>query len=189
MSRQFREIVPRREQEPHRDRWLRTEIRRTGNWCNAAYSSTLGGSSFAANRQRCRSMAGRKSAPCPVALTVSPPNRILPLSPFTPASSFTDSPRNRISVPTSHCLGLTGCAESRSSCRPSHSALRSANRRPSITEPRRGMVNRTEPSGRKSVCRKATRPRQILHGKFPCREFCVPPIPFGWHRKSPVVEN
>ena len=40
MSRQFREIVPRREQEPQRDFWLRTVMRRTANPCRAASSST-----------------------------------------------------------------------------------------------------------------------------------------------------
>ena len=52
MSRQFSEIVPRREHEPQRDLWFRTVTRRTGNWCNAANSKTRGGSSFAANLRR-----------------------------------------------------------------------------------------------------------------------------------------
>ena len=53
--------MPRREQEPQRERWLRTVTRRTGSWCSAASSNTRAGNSCAASFRRCRSIAGRRS--------------------------------------------------------------------------------------------------------------------------------
>lgn len=89
-------------------------------------------------------------------LIVSLPNRIISLSPLTPTSIFTVSPRNKISVSTNHFFGRRGLAARRWNCRSSQSLCRSAKRRASMAEPPRGMVSRAEPSGRaRSTYRRA----------------------------------
>ena len=93
MSRQFREIVPRREQEPQRDFWLRTVMRRTVNPCRAASSSTRGGNSRVASWRRWPSMAGRKSVAGSETRTDSPPKRTV--SAFFVGSSSLAEPKRR----------------------------------------------------------------------------------------------